>query len=54
MNDMPKIVSLANIAKEGQWDDFFNHSTVVVFKEEQIHSQRVFRQERSRVRNLTI
>ena len=34
-NDMRKIVSPLNTAKEGQLDVFFNHSNVAVLKGEQ-------------------
>ena len=45
-----KIVSLSNTAKKLQWDDLFKRSNVVTRHKD--NSQRVFRQERSWVRNL--
>ena len=36
---MQKIVSMSNIAKEGQWDDFLSHSNVVLTMEQNKSSE---------------
>ena len=36
---MQKIVSMSNIAKEGQWDDFLSHANVVLTMEQNKSSE---------------
>lgn len=41
-NDFEKAVCLSNIAMERLWDGFFDHSNIVVFREEKMVILREF------------